>query len=142
MKEHAQKLLGIIQSFAPNGAAQEVAAQVYREADAKFPTDLELVRAMTNVLADGLNYGNWPWNVEVKVADPKLPIKKGLRPPSLEAIERVQGEIADLESKMRAAMDDLDVDKAREYLAQSQRRTADLGRMKGRYKAAHPEYVG
>lgn len=65
VREHAQKILGIIQSLAPDGPAQFKATQMYWQAEKDGASDLDLLKTVTNTLADGLNHDNWPWKVTV-----------------------------------------------------------------------------
>ena len=51
--------LGMIQDHAPNGPAQEKAAEIYRQAEADGAST---ERVMATVLSNGLNTGNWPWS--------------------------------------------------------------------------------
>jgi hypothetical protein len=53
---NAYKLLAILQSHAPTGKDQVICANVYNRTP-----EVEQERTMVNALADGLNYGNWPW---------------------------------------------------------------------------------
>jgi Asp-tRNA(Asn)/Glu-tRNA(Gln) amidotransferase B subunit len=60
-RSEAYILLGMLQRIAPTGRAQQQCADMYNEALKHTGDNKELAKIMANSLADGLNYGNWPW---------------------------------------------------------------------------------
>ncbi len=66
-QSRAYRLLGILKEHAPNGAAQEACTNLYHKVSMDGGSDLDLEKAMAGALTDGLNYGNWPWNMPPKV---------------------------------------------------------------------------
>jgi len=52
----AYELLGILQYYAPNTEAQRICTELYNGT----PQESQ-VKILINALADGTNYGNWPW---------------------------------------------------------------------------------
>jgi hypothetical protein len=61
-KQIAYQLLGILQEYAPGLSSQQICVKYYQDVQ-KGAEDREVVRRMVNSLADGLNYGNWPWTL-------------------------------------------------------------------------------
>lgn len=60
----ALTVLEMIQRCAPNNYWHERCIEIFVTAQANTPDDDdELFRVMVNILADGLNYGNWPWTI-------------------------------------------------------------------------------
>lgn len=55
-REVAYSLLTILQSYAPDAAAQRELSDTMNTVDSK-----QAAKVMANMLSDGLNYGNWPW---------------------------------------------------------------------------------
>lgn len=55
----AYRLLGILQSYAPNADAQLLCVRIYNDAMAEGSHRAALV--MVEALHDGLKFGNWPW---------------------------------------------------------------------------------
>lgn len=61
------RLLGVLQSIAPDGPAQERCAAIYREAWAdvqandRQDADRQVAAIMAGALVDGFRHGNWPW---------------------------------------------------------------------------------
>ena len=64
------QLLGILQHYAPNGAAQQKCGDFYGELQRDGLSGQELDRQLVNVLQDGLAHGNWPWTLPVRVPVP------------------------------------------------------------------------
>lgn len=63
----AYRILEMLQEKAPNGKAQEICVDVYRNIQTSVGFDKdEADRQMVGILYDGLAYGNWPWIVFTK----------------------------------------------------------------------------
>lgn len=62
MNANAYTLLGVLQSHAPNGSAQQLCASMVHQAERSMVSDLGIEKMLANAIADGLNHGNWPWN--------------------------------------------------------------------------------
>lgn len=60
-EDNAYNLLMILQSYAPDGIAQQKCANAYNEAIADGTTGNKLVALLAGYLIDGLTYGNWLW---------------------------------------------------------------------------------
>lgn len=60
-REQCEKILSILQSFAPTGKEQETCSELYRRLDKELSCDQNMLRRLTGILYDGLAYGNWPW---------------------------------------------------------------------------------
>jgi len=61
MPDNVQVLLGVLQSYAPNGDAQQACSELLWSAQREGLTVREQVLMLVNTLHDGLSYGNWPW---------------------------------------------------------------------------------
>lgn len=61
MKSNGYALLGILQSYAPNGPAQQHCTNMVHRAEADGASDLDIEKMLASALSDGLNHGNWPW---------------------------------------------------------------------------------
>lgn len=55
------KMLGILQSYAPDGAARQQCAEVLQQMEADHASPEQIVSYFAGALVDGLNYGNWLW---------------------------------------------------------------------------------
>lgn len=74
----AYQLLGILQSYAPTGKEQYEVSKWYNRLRETIQTDLfcdtaleieaEIEKALINILADGVNHGNWPWIETPKIS--------------------------------------------------------------------------
>ena len=60
---NSYKLMSIVQDFAPTGAEQNNIAKLYNEAQENGMHERVLCQMFANILADGLNNGNWPWTI-------------------------------------------------------------------------------
>jgi hypothetical protein len=56
------KLLMVLQSYAPTGTAQQKCINMVWNAERYGATPKEVEKTLINALADGVNHGNWPWN--------------------------------------------------------------------------------
>jgi hypothetical protein len=56
------QLLTILQYYAPNGAAQQQASDIYNEMFKEGQATKEIACHLSGILHDGLRSGNWPWN--------------------------------------------------------------------------------
>jgi hypothetical protein len=54
-------MIGILQSHAPNGPAQQLVAQVYSDMKADNFSENQMQSELAGLLKDGLDYGNWIW---------------------------------------------------------------------------------
>lgn len=61
-------LLGLLQSYAPNGSAQSACADLYHSAHTAGATPKEIELTLVGAINDGLRYGNWPWNMKTEKA--------------------------------------------------------------------------
>jgi hypothetical protein len=59
--ENTNKLLGILQSHAPTGAAQQECSELYWDLQKNNETIEAVELGLVHALLDGLRYGNWPW---------------------------------------------------------------------------------
>ena len=55
------QLLSMLQSYAPNGTAQNDCTRLLHELEGDELTERQIVRALAAWLLDGLDHGNWPW---------------------------------------------------------------------------------
>lgn len=62
-KDKAYQILGMLQDIAPDSNAQNICTKLYNDASMSSMHDKSLLLIMTNLLYDGLAYGNWPWIV-------------------------------------------------------------------------------
>lgn len=60
IRQQAYQILGIVQEYAPNLDAQNRVSALFNTSEASGGDPLV---TMANVLADGLNHGNWPWHI-------------------------------------------------------------------------------
>jgi hypothetical protein len=58
---NAYKLLGIIQSHAPNATAQQLVTNNVNAAALDGATEKMIEKDLAMALVDGLCHGNWPW---------------------------------------------------------------------------------
>lgn len=61
-RDRCYRLLAILQDIAPDQKAQVLCSQMYHKAFGEGASPEEIQKMMVNVLADGVNNGNWPWN--------------------------------------------------------------------------------
>lgn len=59
--DHSDQLLNVLTSIAPNKKAQQQCSALYNEIKADNPPRATFTY-MIRILADGVNYGNWPWS--------------------------------------------------------------------------------
>lgn len=55
------RLLGMVQSYAPDADARASCADLVRTMQRDGQTEDEIVLALASLLVDGLRHGNWPW---------------------------------------------------------------------------------
>ena len=60
-RENNNRLLAILQSYAPNAQAQTVCAQLQWDAEKQGAKPQDITEMFTVSILDGLRYGNWPW---------------------------------------------------------------------------------
>lgn len=58
--ERVYALLTVVQSHAPNGTEQQKVADLANGVVTQFGPE-QAEKVLAGMLADGLNYGNWPW---------------------------------------------------------------------------------
>lgn len=71
MNGNANKLLAVLQDYAPTGSAQQKCSQLIGELFAKGLTSREIDAALASAIVDGIRYGNWPWT-EFKKQEKKV----------------------------------------------------------------------
>lgn len=63
-------LLGLLQSYAPNGPAQQHCTNMVHAAERDGASDMDVEKMLVNAISDGLTHGNWPWVNSMQV-DPR-----------------------------------------------------------------------
>jgi hypothetical protein len=58
------KLLTVLQSYAPDEAAQVLVTKQLHEAQAEGASESALELMLAGAIVDGLRFGNWPWIVD------------------------------------------------------------------------------
>lgn len=61
-KNVVSALLEVILQIAPDATCRAKVVKVHSDAILSGASDLELLKTLANILADGLNHGNWPWS--------------------------------------------------------------------------------
>jgi len=61
MMENVNSVHAVLLDLAPTGAAQQEITTELHQLQKKGVGQKEQLKFLTNMLADGLNYGNWPW---------------------------------------------------------------------------------
>lgn len=59
--DRAYQLLSILQSYATSSRCQAHCTTIYNQMQADGLTPTEIERNLITALADGIQYGNWPW---------------------------------------------------------------------------------
>jgi hypothetical protein len=65
------QMLGVLQTFAPNGEAQAKCTLIYNEAIKHGADDKDLLRMLVGILVDGVYSEVWPWTPMGKANDEK-----------------------------------------------------------------------
>ena len=55
------QMLGVLQTFAPNGEAQAKCTEVYNKAIKDGANDEDLLKMLVGMMVDGIYNGCWPW---------------------------------------------------------------------------------
>lgn len=59
---NAYILLGVLQSYAPDGEAQATCARFYWNIHKNGTSQKEVVTALAEAISEGLRHNNWPWS--------------------------------------------------------------------------------
>jgi hypothetical protein len=61
MSSNAQKLLAVLQDYAPTGSAQAKCGELIGEMFKDGLTTREIDATLAGYISDGIRHGNWPW---------------------------------------------------------------------------------
>jgi hypothetical protein len=61
MSSNAQKLLAVLQDYAPTGSAQARCGELIGEMFKDGLTTREIDATLAGYISDGIRHGNWPW---------------------------------------------------------------------------------
>lgn len=66
---NARILLGVLQSYAPDGPALQRCAEIFSEMEISLRDDREMVSTLADLIKRGIDSGTWFWLVESSIPE-------------------------------------------------------------------------